>query len=81
MKATVVSIRFNEIGGTAYRHGDEIPPGAALSPEEMGKLIDQGRLIAYPERRSLYKLFSAFSGCSEHEELDKDEASALCLPP
>jgi hypothetical protein len=80
MTATLVSIRFNEIGGIAYRHGAEIPPGA-LSQDEINKLVDAGKLIAYPERRSLHRIFSAFSGCAEKQHLDKDEASMLLLPP
>src|SRR4029453_7703417 len=41
--------------------------------------LDQGVLREYPERRSLYRLLPAFSGCSERERLEPDELAAYTL--
>jgi len=45
--------------------------------------IDQGRVREYDsrDRRSLYRLFSRFSGCEETELLSDVERTAYALPP
>jgi hypothetical protein len=79
MRPTLVAIRHLEIQGHVFHHGSEIMPDL-LSKESVDKLIDQGALREYPERRSLFRIFSQFSGCKEREQLDKDELDAFALP-
>jgi hypothetical protein len=78
MRATLVAIRHFEIGGRVFHHGSEIMPDL-LSKESADKLIDQGVLREYRERRSLYRLFAPFSGAKEKESLDDDELNKLAL--
>jgi hypothetical protein len=79
MRPTLVAIRHTEIQGHVFHHGSEIVPGL-LSKESVDKLIDQGALREYPERRSLFRIFSQFSGAKESEQLDKDELVQFALP-
>jgi hypothetical protein len=80
MTATLVAIRHLEIDGHVFHHGAEIVPGL-LAKEVVDKLIDQRVLCEYPERRSLHRLFLAFSDCKEREQLTKAELTELALSP
>ena len=79
MRPTLILIHHHLIDGVQYLHGDELPPGI-LTQHEINKWLDAGKLKENRERRSLYRLFSAFSGSEEKESLDKDELSAYTLP-
>jgi hypothetical protein len=79
MRPTLVVIRHLEIGGRAFSHGSELPPDL-LTQDEVEKLLDEGRLAEYAERRSLFRLFSVFSGAKEKEPLDRHELTAYALP-
>ena len=63
-----------------FGHGDEIPPNL-LSPEELAARLDNGEAIEYDsrDRRSLYRLFAPFSGCTEQESLTREELNELAL--
>ena len=78
---TLVAFRHLEIGGHVFAHGAEIIPGL-LTKEAADKLIDADQLREYDsrDRRSLYRIFSPFSGCAERELLDKAELTELCFP-
>ena len=78
---TLVAIRHLEIDGHVFSHGAEIVPGL-LAKETVDRLIDEKRVKEYDnrDRRSLYRLFSCFSGVSEKEQLEKDELDTLTLP-
>ena len=78
MRPTLVVIRHLEIDGRSFTHGSELPPDL-LTRSEVDKLLDEGKLAEYPERRSLYRLLSAFSGCSEKEHLTNDELTTCAL--
>ncbi len=81
MKATttLVILGPREINGTFYAHGDELPPGL-LPDEAIDWWLDRKWLAEYPERRSLYRIFSLFSGAKEREQLDAEELSQFALP-
>ena len=79
MKPTLVFIRHTEINGRVYFHGDELLPDS-LEQVVIDKLLDQKSLAEYRERRSLYRLFSVFSGCAQRELLDEQERDAYALP-
>jgi hypothetical protein len=78
---TLIAIGHLEIiGGHVFAHGTEIMPG--LAPKDaIERLIDQGSVREYDSRnrRSLYRIFSKFSGCEEHEPLD-EELTPYALP-
>ena len=78
MRPTLVFNGPREIKGTTYSHGAELPPGI-LTPEQINKLLDRKSLFEIPQRRSLYRLFAAFSGCKEREPLDA-ELTDFALP-
>ena len=78
MRPTLVVIRHLEIDGRSFTHGSELQPDL-LTRGEVDKLLDEGKLAEYPERRSLYRLLSAFSGCSEKEHLTNEELAAHTL--
>jgi len=52
MKPTLVSIRYHEISGQRFHHGDEIPPGT-LNGELLDWWLENGWCRGYPERRSI----------------------------
>ena len=79
MRPTLVFIRHCEIDGRAFTHGSELEPDI-LSQDQVDKLLDAGFLKECPERRSLYRLFPAFSGCKQREHLSEEELDALALP-
>jgi hypothetical protein len=78
MRPTLVVIRHLEIDGHVLRHGAEIVPGL-LAKEVVDKLLDQGVLREYPERRSLHRLFSEFSDCKDREQPTKAELTEFAL--
>jgi hypothetical protein len=80
-RPTLVFIRHTQIGDRAFSHNSELPPDV-LTQEQIDKLIDQGVLKEYDrrDRRSLYRLFPAFSGVKEKEQLDNDELDEFALP-
>jgi hypothetical protein len=78
MRATLIVIRHLEIDGRTFTHGAELPPNL-LTDEQVDKLLDQGRLAECPERRSLYRLFPAFSGAKDQEFLTDAELTAYAL--
>ena len=78
-KVTLIAIHHLEIEGRVFHHGAEIMPGL-FAQETLAKLLDQGR-VRETEQRSLYKIFSVFSGCQESESLTPEELSAYALPP
>jgi hypothetical protein len=75
---TLVVIGHHRISQQLLHHGSELPHGL-LSPEEIDRWLDNGALKEYPERRSLYALLSAFSGCEEKQPLAPDELRAGAL--
>jgi hypothetical protein len=77
---TLVVIRHAEIGGCHFHHGDELPVGL-LSPEAIDLHLDRKQLVEYDsaDRRSLYRLLHYFSGCTEQEQLTKEEKEDLCF--
>jgi hypothetical protein len=75
---TLVCIGPREINGVQFHHGDELPPGL-LPQEQIDKLLDQKVLAEIPQRRSLHRIFSAFSGAKEREPLDS-ELTEFALP-
>jgi hypothetical protein len=79
MNPTLVLIGHREINGQQFQHGDELPPDL-LPPEVVDWWLDHKWLEEYPERRSLYRIFSVFSGAKEQEQLDDGEMTALALP-
>jgi hypothetical protein len=79
MKPTLIAIHHFEVDGRAFSHGAEIEPGL-IDEKKLDRLLDQGRVRECPERRSLYRIFSVFSGCKETEPLDADELRAYALP-
>jgi len=78
MRPTLAIIRHLEIDGRSFCHGSELPPDL-LTRGEVDKLLDEGRLAEYPERRSLYRLLSPFSGAKEKEQLTNDELDTCAL--
>jgi hypothetical protein len=78
MTPTLIVIHHRVIDGRSFRHGAELPPGT-LTREEVSRLLDQGVLREYSERRSLYRLLPAFSGATEHEEVSDSELAAYTL--
>jgi len=79
---TIIFNGHAEVGGRTFHHGDELPPGL-LPPEVVDQWLDQRKLTEYDssERRSLFRLFPAFSGCKEQEELTREELTAFALSP
>ena len=77
---TLVAIRRLEIEGHVFHHGAEIMPGL-LAKEVVDKLIDQQRVREYDasDRRSLHRLFAAFSDCKEREQLTNAELTEFAL--
>ena len=78
MRPMLVFIRHHEINGRLYRHSEELPPGV-LDQETVHRLLDQRVLTECPERRSLYRLFSHFSGCAQTEALTQEELTDFTL--
>jgi hypothetical protein len=80
MRPTLVFIRHCQIGSRSFTHGSELQPDA-LSREQVDKLLDEGRLVEYDseQRRSLYRIFPQFSGCSERERLSNRELADCAL--
>jgi len=78
---TLIARGHREFAGVTYHHGSEIPSGV-LPPEIVDKWIDWRWLdeLNGTERRSLYRMFPAFSGCNESESLTSDELDELTLP-
>jgi hypothetical protein len=71
---TIVCNGHHELSGVQYRHGDELPPDT-LNGELLDFWLD--KKIAFEldgsERRSLHRLFPAFSGfAGEPEPLDAE---------
>ena len=81
MRPTLVFIRHHEIDGRIFIHGSELQP-ELLAQETIDRLIDAGALKEYDssERRSLFRLLPAFSGCNEREPLTQQECDAYALP-
>jgi hypothetical protein len=78
MTATLIAIRHLEIDGHVFHHGAEVVPGL-LAKEVVDKLLDQGVIREYRERRSLHRLFSVFSDCKDKEQLTKAELTEFAL--
>jgi hypothetical protein len=80
MMKTLVIIRYLQVGDHIFHHGDELPHG--LLPREAIDLhLDRKQLIEYDsaERRSLYRLFHRFSGCTETDRLSTEEGVGCTL--
>jgi hypothetical protein len=79
---TLVLFGAREINGRLFHHGDELPPGL-LPREVIDQWLDRKWLLEYDntERRSLCRLFPAFSGCKEQEQLTKAELRQYALSP
>jgi hypothetical protein len=75
---TLIAIHHLEIEGRVIAHGAEIMPGL-IAQKTVAKLLDQGR-VRETEHRSLYRIFSVFSGCKEREPLTEEEIDAYTLP-
>jgi hypothetical protein len=82
MSATLVVTGHREFTDRRFIHGDELPPNL-LPPELVDWWIDHGWAREYgaDQRRSLYRLFPAFSGAKEKEQLTEAELKAYSLPP
>jgi hypothetical protein len=79
MRPTLVIIGPRMIGERQLHHGDELPDGL-LSQEQVDKMLDEKLLAEIPERRSLYKIFAAFSGVKQKQQLDAEELCQFELP-
>jgi hypothetical protein len=81
MRPTLVAIRTLNFGDHVFHHGDEIIPDL-FDEQTVNRLIDQKRVKEYDtrDRRSLYRLFSPFSGCDQREQLTQEELDTLALP-
>ena len=79
---TLVCVGVREVNGQRFEHGAELPKDL-LSQDAVSKLIDLGWLSEHDaaERRSLYKIFSMFSGCDETEPFTPKELNAYALQP
>jgi hypothetical protein len=77
---TLVARGMRTIDGKRYAHGAEIPPGL-LPAEAVDWMLDNRELTECDasERRSLYRLFASFSGCTETESLTQKEIDELAL--
>jgi hypothetical protein len=76
---TLIFVRSYNLGDRLFRTGDELPPNV-LEQSDIDKLIDQRRLAERKDRRSLFRLFSKFSGCAQREQLTQEELDTLALP-
>ena len=74
MRPTLVAISHREINGRLFHHGSEIPEGL-ISGDLLDQWLDKGWAREMPERRSLYRLFATFSGCTEREHLGAGEVT------
>jgi hypothetical protein len=77
---TLVLVRHLEVGDRQLHHGDELPPDL-LPPEAIDWHLDRKEIVEYDsaERRSLYRFFHHFTGCSEKERLSNEEYAAFAL--
>jgi hypothetical protein len=78
MRPTLIFSRHGSVGSRQFAHGDELPPDI-VTEEIISRWLDEHWLREDGERRSLYRMFDAFSGCKEHEELTTKEKHELCL--
>jgi len=74
----LVILGHHKICDQQFHHGDELPPDL-LPPEAIDWHLDRKELVEYKDRRSLYRLFPAFSGCKEQEQLSESELTTLGL--
>jgi hypothetical protein len=75
---TIIALGNNQLGDRHFKHGEEIPP-ETLDGEVLEWWLDHKWCMESLDRRSLYRLFSAFSGCAESEELTEQECASLCV--
>lgn len=75
---TLIVLKHLQVGDRQFRHGQEISPDL-LPQEAVDMHLDRKELIKANERRSLYRLFRRFSGCSATERLSAEEYAALAL--
>ena len=70
---TYVVLGHHEISGVQLRHGDEAPP-SLIDGQLRDWWIDHRWLseLDSSERRSLYRVFSAFNGTTETDPLDSE---------
>jgi hypothetical protein len=73
---TLIFVRHGQIGTRHFQHGDELPPNM-LPREIIDHWLDERWLAEAADRRSLYRLFHHFSGCSESEQLSNEERNNL----
>jgi hypothetical protein len=78
---TIVALGHRTFQDRQFVHGAEIDPDL-LSVEQIDLEVDHKGVVEYDaaERRSLYRIFSVFSGCSESENLSNDELAQFSLP-
>jgi len=77
---TLIVIGHPALNGVQYHHGDEIPPDA-LKGELLDFWADHG-LVKEEDtesRRSVYRLFHAFSECSQSEQFTAMELAVFGL--
>ena len=81
MRPTLIILRHLQVGDRQFRDGEELPPDL-LPAEAIDFHLDRKELVEYEsnDRRSLYRLFSVFSGAKETETLDRHELTAYALP-
>jgi len=77
---TLIFIHARQIGDRLFRHAEELAPGY-LSEQDIALALDHGwlREIHPSERRSLYKIFHSFSGCTKRQPLDPGETDQLTI--
>ena len=77
---TIASIGQREFAHRVFQHDEEVPP-TLLPSEAVDWCVDHKQLRDHDstERRSLYRLFSEFSCCSEKEQLSDDELIRYAL--
>jgi hypothetical protein len=75
---SVICLGHRQLGDRHFDHGAEVPP-ETLTGELLDYWLDHKWCCESPDRRSLYRLFSAFSGCAESEELTEQECASLCV--
>ena len=69
---TIIALGNRQLGDRPFRHGEEIPP-ETLDGQLLNWWLDHNWCMESPDRRSLYQLFPAFSGCTHRQELAPNE--------
>jgi hypothetical protein len=69
---TIIALRNRQLGDRHFDHAAEIDPGL-LEGDLLDYWLDRKWAMETLDRRSLYQLFPAFSGCTHRQELAPNE--------